>query len=144
MKKELYCNAMGATATCSIWLAKGTNQSLEASSIVVGDAWFGSFQCAAECKKRGIEAIFQIKSNHGLFPKQYITDALHDAPGGSHVVLTAKHPDEVNLVAVGYHYNLKVTILFVVTKNEESTNQGTLYEMKFSDRHDNVHVQLVD
>ena len=144
MRKELYCNTMGATAACSIRLAEGTNQTPEASSVVMGDAWFGSVMCAAECKKRGMEAIFQIKSNHGLYPKQYITDALNDAPGGSHIVLTAKHPDEVELVAVGYRYNAKVTLFFVATKNAGSTNQGAPYEMKFADSHGNVHVRLVD
>jgi len=38
MMKELYCNTIGATAACSIRLAEGTNQSPEASSVVMGDA----------------------------------------------------------------------------------------------------------
>ena len=91
-----------------------------------------------------MEAIMQIKSNHGLYPKQFIPDALADGPGGSHIVLTATYPDEVKFVAVGYRYNSKVTLFFVATKNVGSTNQGAPYEMKFADSHGNVHVRLID
>ena len=122
MRKEVYSNTMGAAAASSIRLAEGTNQTPEASSVVMGDAQFGSVICTAECKKRGMEAIFQIKSNHSLYSKQYITDGLNDTSGGSHIVLTAKHPDEVELVADGYRYNTKVTLFFVAIKNVGSTN----------------------
>jgi len=91
-----------------------------------------------------MEIVCQIKTNHGLFPKQYIEEALKDAPGGCHIVLEGKHPNGADLVAIGYRYNSKVTLSFVISKNAGSTRKGSPYEMKFSDSHGNVHVRLVD
>ena len=52
------------------------------------------------------DAMFQVKNNKRLYPKNYIENALNGSPGGSSIVLTATDPDtNVNLVAVGYKYN---------------------------------------
>ena len=91
-----------------------------------------------------MDAVYQIKSNHGLYPKQYIEDTLKDAPSSTSIVLEGKHPEGSELVAIGYGYNSKVTLCFVITKNAGSTRAGRPYEMKFSDSHGNVHVRLVD
>ena len=145
MKTQQYQREMGATAACTIRLGEGTNQNNETSTVLMGDAWFGSVRAANEASKRDMNAILQIKSNHGLFPKDFIEEALKDAPGGSHIVLETKHPDGDNeLVAIGYRYNSKVTLCFVITKNAGSTGKGTPYEMKFTDSHGNIHVRLVD
>ena len=64
-----------------------------------------------------MDAVYQIKSNYRLYPKQYIEDTLKDAPGSTHIVLEGKHPEGAELVAIGYRYNSKVTLCFVITKN---------------------------
>ena len=91
-----------------------------------------------------MEAIYQIKSNHELYPKQFIKDTLNDVPAGTHIVLEGKHPEGADLVAIGYRYNSKVTLCFIIIKNARSTRQGKPYKMKFSDMHGNVHIRLVD
>ena len=136
---------MGATAACTVRLGEGTNTDNDTITTVIGDAWFGSVRAAVEAADRGMESIYQIKTNHGLYPKDFIEEHLKDAPGGTHIVLKGSHPtNEHELIAIGYRYNSKVTLSFVITTNAGSTLKGTPYEMKFTDSHGNVHVRLVD
>ena len=144
MKNEEYMKELGATAACTIRAGRKTTQDEAAVSILMGDAWFGSIRAIVAAAKYNMEAIYQVKSNHGLYPKQYIEDTLKEAPGGTSIVLQGEHPDGPTLVAVGYRYNSKVTLCFVITKNAGSTKKGKPYEMKFADSHGNVHVRLVD
>ena len=144
MKNQMYQSELGATAACTIRAGEGTTQDKEAISVLMGDAWFGSVKAAVEASKRNMEAVYQIKSNHGLYPKQFVEEALKEAPGGTHIVLEGTHPDGPELVAIGYRYNSKVTLCFVMTKNAGLTRKGKPYEMKFTDSHGNVHVRLVD
>ena len=45
---------------------------------VMGDAWFGSVRAVTQLSKRSMDSIFQVKSNHGLFPKDFTKEALKD------------------------------------------------------------------
>ena len=83
---------------------------------ILGDAWFGSIRAAVEAADSGIECIFQVNSNHGLFPKNFIEEHLSDDPGETHSVLTGTNPQNYESVAIGYRYNSKVTLHFVITK----------------------------
>ena len=99
---------------------------------------------AAVAAKRNMDTVYQVKSNHGLYPKQFIEDTLKEAPGGTYIVLEGQHPDRPTLIAIRYRYNSKVTLCFVITKNAGSTRKGKPYEMKFTDSYGNIHVRLVD
>ena len=87
--------------------------------------------------QRGRAFFGQVKSNHSLFPKEYIEEALKNSPGGSHAVLKCIH-EEVELIALGYQYSSKQTLHFVFTSDAESTTWGTPYEMKFTDNFGNI------
>ena len=90
-----------------------------------------------------MEGIDQVKSNYGLYLKNFIEDTLEDTPGGTHIVMQGKYPDGSELIVVGYFYNSKVTSCFVVTKNSGPTREGDYYEMNITDDHGNIHVRLV-
>jgi hypothetical protein len=109
-----------------------------------GDAWFGSVRAASEIAWHGYEAVFQIKQNHGLFPKSFIEEALKDAPGGVHIVLEGTTPCEVPLIAVGYRYSRKTILFFVLTKGAGSLFNGDPYEMKFTDSYGNIMTWFLD
>ena len=82
---------LGATAGCTMRLAEMAQQAEHSNSdLIMGDAWFGSVTAALELAKKGKEAFLQVKTNSGMFPKQFINDALEDAPGGVHLVLKGK------------------------------------------------------
>jgi len=108
----------------------------------MGDTWFGSVKDATDTAEKGMEGIYQVKSNHGLYPKDFIEYSLDGAHGGKHSVMQGTYPDGLETIVVGYHYNSKVTLCFVLTKNAASTREGEPCEMKFTDDHGNVHARL--
>ena len=106
--------------------------------VLKGDAWFGSVRAVANLAEKGVEGILQVKQNTALFPKEYIETALKGCPGGVHIVLRGRHPNGHNLIAIGYRYSSKKTLLFIMTEGAGSTIPGQPYEMKFTDKHGNV------
>ena len=144
MKNMRLQGTLGATAACTVRCAEGSHQgSTELKDSVKGDAWFGSVKCAIAMAQRGMAFFGQVKSNHSLFPKDYIEEALKDGPGGIHIVLKCTH-QEVELIALGYRYSSKRTLHFILTSDAGSTTPGTPYEMKFTDNFGNIHVRDVD
>ena len=114
-------------------------------NVIKGDAWFGSVKTVANIKeKTGMESVMQIKTNHSLFPKEFISDALEGGPGGVHIVLKGTHPNGVKLIAIGYRYSSKTSLFFVISENAGSTTPGEPYEMKFQDEFGNIQVRYVD
>ncbi|MFN9982106.1 MAG: hypothetical protein ACK53Y_19425, partial [bacterium] len=84
MKTKIFNAEIGATAGCTLRLLLNSipKEDKGIKHGIRGDAWFGSVRAASEIARRGHEAVFQIKQNHGLFPKSFIEEALKDAPGG--------------------------------------------------------------
>ena len=103
-----------------------------------GDSWFGSVKAAASLGARGIQGVFNVKQCHLLYPKKFIAEALDKCPGGVSIVLKGKHHNGQTLVAVGYRYSSKKTLLFLMTDKAGSTTPGEPYEMKFTDGYGNV------
>ncbi len=145
MKSMTYNSTIGATAGCTLRLAKEALPIVEGETpaLIEGDAWFGSVRCAAALAQEGYKCVLQVKQNNGLFPKKFIKDALADAPGGVHIVLQGTYQN-VPLIAIGYRYSTRTTLSFVATKSAGSTRPGTPYEMKFNDDFGNVVVREVD
>ena len=63
---------------------------------------------------------------------------MKDAPGGDHTVLKGTHSSGVGLVAIGYRYSSRKTLMFIMTEKAGSTAPGEPYEMKFVDEFDNL------
>jgi len=82
---------------------------------------------------RGHEGVFQIKTYHASYPKEFIEEALKDAPGGIFVAFEGTTKDEVQLIALGFRYSRKTILFFVLTKNAGTTTLGELYHMKYMD-----------
>jgi hypothetical protein len=121
MKTKEFNASIGATAGCTMRLAQlaAPVKEGEEKPLVEGDAWFGSVTCAVELAQHHYGCVLQIKTNSSLFPKAYIETALENAPGCCKIVLTAS-PQGIPLVAIGYRYSTRTTLLFVSTKNAGS------------------------
>jgi hypothetical protein len=78
MKNELYHHTLGAIAGCTVRICERCTQVRG----VKADAWFSSVLTCVELVTRGFECIFQVKQNHGQYPKAFIEKALEKAPGG--------------------------------------------------------------
>jgi hypothetical protein len=85
-----------------------------------------------------MEGIFQVKQYHADFPKDFIEEALKEAPGGVNIVLEGTTENEVLLVALGYRYSRKTVLHFVLTKNVGSSKPGMPYQMKYTDTFGNI------
>jgi hypothetical protein len=101
-------------------------------------------RAANEVGLQGHEGGFQIKTYHASYPKEFIEEALKDAPGGVFIALEGTLKDEAPLVALGFRYSRKTIIFFVLTKNASSTTLGKPYHMKYTDSFGNVCTQYID
>ena len=111
MKISKYHTDLGATTACTIRLTEEAMRSGGHGNCTKGDAWFGSVKCCANLLNLGVKSVLQVKQNSGLYPKQYIDDALKYAPGGMHIVLEGMDPwFDLPIVAVGYRYSANKTI----------------------------------
>ena len=99
---------------------------------------------SSTCFKTEIEAIYQIKSNHSLFSKQFNKEIFRDPLGSAHAVLQGKYPDGSELVTSSYRSNPKVIFYFIITKNGKSEKKGNSCEIKFTNSHRNAHVKLIN
>ena len=64
---------------------------------------------------------------------------MKDMPGGTWITMEGKDEREgIDLVAIGYKYNKKKVLLFVMTKGAGSTAPGEAYEARFPDKYSNV------
>jgi hypothetical protein len=146
MKSAKFNDTMGATTDCTVRLLLNTIPPEQQGSKhgIRGDAWFGSVNTANEVGIHGYDGVFQVKQYHSLFPKDFIEEALKEAPGGVHIVLKATTRDEVNLVAVRYCYSCKTILHFVLTENAGDTSEGDPYEMKYLDSYGNICTHHVD
>ena len=145
MKGSEHFKELGATASCSLRASLAVTRrtgTTRPEELIIGDSWFGSVKAAVAQGKAGFECIFQVKTNHSLFPKKHIEDLLKGAPGGVSVVLQSE-VEGIHLLAIGYKYNTKSTLFFVCTGGAGSTAPGQPYEMKWSDDHGNIHVRNV-
>jgi len=55
---------------------------------------------------------YQGKTDSSLFPKAFIEEALKDAPGGMHIILTGTDPRGFPLMAISYRYSSKKTYFY--------------------------------
>jgi hypothetical protein len=68
--------------------------------------------------------VFQVKTNHGLYQKEYIDEKLKGMSGGVHITLKGRHSLGQDLIAIGYRYSTKRTLFFIATSGAGSTTPG--------------------
>ena len=139
--------------------------------LYLGDSWFGSVQ-VAEClkcswreqddrrnrtsfpfyvdKEKGLntdghEFIGAVKTAHSWFPKKQIEKQMKSFPSGAYLVMECTAPvTGVKLVAVGYKYNTRKVLLFVMTKDAGHTQPGAPYIARFTDVFGNIKQRRVE
>ena len=86
-----------------------------------------------------------VKTNtKGLF-KETIGKLTKDCPGGSYLVLSSKSmvPRGRPPIVIGYKYNTRKFLSFIVTYNTVSTQVGIPYLSKYPDQFSNVDIRPV-
>jgi Transposase IS4 len=129
------------TAGCSMRLMKGTKDNVGAvpsansesgegescprRGLYVGDSWFASVTTAEVFASYNQEYIGIIKTNHAGFPKKDIENIMETWPSGTNIVFHCKSPNGPTLRAIGYKYNSKRILSFVMTDSAGSIGPGS-------------------
>ena len=148
MMKLDYSEEHGACAGCTLRLmelAQYSGQSNEDTSdkgkkeCYYGDSWFSSVRTALQFAERGHAYVGAVKTATKFFPNLELEAEMEHFPSGSHIVMECDVPGkDVKLLAIGYRYNCKKTLLFVATKDAGDTLPGEPYIAKYNDSVGNV------
>ena len=66
------------------------------------NTWFGSVKALTATADKGMQGIYQVKSNHELYSKDFIEEALEDFSSGMHIFMKGTYLDESEIIAVDY------------------------------------------
>ena len=93
----------------------------------------------------GAEFIGLVMTNTKGFCKETIEKLTKDWPGGSYLVLRSKPmvSGYKPLIAIGYKYNSRKVLHFIVTDNSGSTKTGITYLSKYPDKFTNVAIRPI-
>ena len=108
-------------------------------------SWFASKKSEEAAMEVGAEFIGMVKTNTKGFYKERIEKLTKYWPGGSYLVLRSKTmvPKDRPLISIGYKYNARKVISFIVTDNEVITKTGITYLYKYPDQFTNVAIRPV-
>ena len=100
---------------------------------LIFDSWFASNKAEEAAMEVGAKLIGMVKTNTKGFCKDTIENLTKDWPGGSYLVLRSKArvPGDRPLIDIGYKYNARKVLYFIVTDNAGSTNTGIPYLFKY-------------
>ena len=93
----------------------------------------------------GAELVGIFKTNTKGLCKETIENLTKDWPGGSYLVLMSKPmvPWGRPLIVIGYKYNAREFLSFIVTDNAGRTKAGLPYLSKYPDQFTNVAIRSV-
>ena len=99
---------------------------------------------AANISRAGHHAVMMVKTAFSRSPKKWLEEKMKDMPGGVWIVLEGiAEKEDVPVVCIGYKYNRKKVLTFVMTKGAGTTASGRPYEARFPDKYGNVCVRHV-
>lgn len=100
------------------------------STFYFADSFFASVKTAKVATEKGHEFVGPVKNCHSLYPQKEINALMQHWPGGTNTVFECT---ELGLVAVGYKYNKKKVLNFIMTKGAGSTKPGVAYQAHYND-----------
>ena len=103
-------------------------------------SWFSSKKLEEAAIEVGSELIGTVKINTKGFCKYTIEKLTKDGPGGSYLVLSRNPmvPGGRPVIDIGYKYNAREVLYFIVTDNAERTQAGLPYLSKYIEQFINV------
>jgi hypothetical protein len=88
MPDQPHHRELGATASCSLWLAKAHLACRgQQRCRIKGDSWFGSVKACLALLNHGVESIFQIKTGHKMYPKKFIEETMEGMPAVAKLIV---------------------------------------------------------
>ena len=151
MKQSKYQQEIGATAACTKRMmesTKGIGQEYikwGTNYCLLFDSWFSSKKAAEAVMEVGAELIGMVKTNTKGLCKETIEKRIKDWPEGSYLVLRSKPmvPGDRPLIYIGYKYDTRKFLYFIVTDNSGITKTGIPCVSKYSYQFTNVSIRPV-
>ena len=148
MKYRHYQKELGASVVCTKQImeeTKGIGQKSKKGGpkdCFLFDSWFASKKAAEAAMELGDELIGTVNTNIKVFCKDTIEKLTKNWLGGSYLVLRSKPmvPGGQPLIAIGYKYNARKVLYFIVTDNVGITKTGIPYLSKYPDQFTNVSI----
>ena len=104
-----------------------------------GDSWFGSVKSAANVQIAGHHACFMAKTAYSRSPKLFLEDTMKDFLGVTWITLEdITEKENVSLISIGYKYNKKKVLTFLLTRGAGLSKHGEPYKARFPDKYGNV------
>ena len=131
--KRLDLSALVAKLKEWVKMPKG----FEKNSVLAGfDAGFGSVRLGVAFGILGMHMIAGVKGIRSGFPKAWLAEKMKNMPSGNWITLACA-VEGVELVAMGYKYNRRKVLHFIMTKSAGSPVAGAPYIATFNDSHGN-------
>ena len=74
-----------------------------------------------------------------MYPKKYLDEKMKDYPGSTRITMEGRcNKDGVDIRYIGYKYNKKKVLTFVMTQGASATTHEEPYEARFPDKFRNV------
>ena len=148
MKHNKFQKELGATTACTKRImqeTKGIGQKyrkVATKDCFIFDSWFSLKKLSEAAMEFGAELIGTVKKNTKIFCQDTIEKLTKDWPGGSYLVLSSKPmvPGVRPLIAIGYKYNVRKVLSFIVTDNTGSAQTGLPYLYKYLYQFTNVDI----
>jgi len=139
---------LGSTASCVIRGMQASEKLTRFATVIkifyFEDSWLKSVKATAVVVQAGHYACFIIKTGYSRSPKACLEEKMKDYLGGNWMILEATLvKKKVPLIRIGYKYNKKKLLTFVITKGSGKSTYGDPYEARFPDKYGNVCVRLV-
>ena len=96
----------------------------EKKQLYYDNSWFGSVKTSENVAANNNHFIMLIKPAHSRSLKKWLKETMVDYPGGTWITMEGKtEKTGTNLVIIGYKYNKKKVLTFVMTRGVGSTEK---------------------
>ncbi len=100
--------------------------------VFCGDSWFTNYRTLEAMWLNGYHYVGQVKTGHHKVPKEFLEDEMASFCPGSWLVLQHTSPRGTPMICIGYKYNRKRVLTFLMTMGCGSTTSGKGYETSYT------------
>lgn len=112
--------------------------------LYLADSLFGSMRTANNVAQSDQHCTMIVKTAHIRSAKKLLNETMKDMPGGTWIVLKASIEKLTRkLVCIGYKYNKKTVLTFILIWGAGSFEPGDSYKARFPDKYGNFCVRHV-
>ncbi len=100
--------------------------------VICGNSWFTNYCTVEAMDLDGFHYFGQVKTGHSRIPKTFLEEEMAGFCPGSWVVLEHLSPSGMPMVCIGYKYNQKRVLTFIMSKGCGGTYPGPPYRVTWT------------